>query len=62
MEVELFEELILFRTCVKTHIPGVQFGRTTVGIKQLKKKKRNRQTRWGHKKKEALQLEESQIS
>ena len=29
----------MFRTCVKTHIPGVQFGRTTVGIKQLKKKK-----------------------
>ena len=51
----------MFRTYDKTHIPGVQFGRTTVGIKQLKKieekeSKRNGKTRWGHKKKEALQL------
>ena len=51
LEVEFYKEISEYRTCVKTHIPGVQFGCTTVGIKQLKKKKRKRngKTRWNTK-------------
>ena len=39
VRIEFYEDLKEYRTYVKTHIPGIQFGRTTVGIKQLKKKK-----------------------
>ena len=39
VRIEFYEDLKEYRTYVKTHISGVQFGRTTVGIKQLKKKK-----------------------
>ena len=39
VRIEFYEDLKEYRNYIRTRIPGVQFGRTTVGIKQLKKKK-----------------------